>query len=234
MWLSTFFREARIKEVIVLHSLVMFNLFRALLSASSPSVIVHQARKRPQVEETRQKDARRPRTCESSNDIDINLSGMSTQTPAFSIRWYISPERSILFADGNKNKRWRAGDPADQEKAYDGYKKTHAFTVIVFCDLFGRFIHVEISKGQRVTETCTKIQKFTRPDAFLSNGQHGMADMGFGGDGDLVVPYKANESKEWLCRRDHHNNIRTQRMLNEWGIGYISNRYRIFWSMSIL
>ena len=38
---------------------------------------------------------------------------------------------------------------AEQEKAYNGYKRTHAFSMVSFCDLFGRFIWLEITeKGE--------------------------------------------------------------------------------------
>ena len=55
-----------------------------------------------------------------------------------------------------------------------------------------------------------------------------MADMGFAGKGALVVPYKKNESTEWMFRTCHNRHIRRQRMVNEWGIGFINNWFRIF------
>lgn len=51
--------------------------------------------------------------------------------------------------------------------------------------------------------------------------------MGFAGDGDLAVPLQANESTERLFRADRNRGIRGQRMVNEHGIGYINNRYRL-------
>lgn len=51
----------------------------------------------------------------------------------------------VFFIDGNKYRRWRPGDAAEQERAYDGYKKTHAWSIIVCCDLFGRFIQFYIT-----------------------------------------------------------------------------------------
>lgn len=52
--------------------------------------------------------------------------------------------------------------------------------------------------------------------------------MGFVGDGSLIVPYKSNESLDWMYRAVHNRYIRKRRMVNEWGIGYINNRYREF------
>lgn len=138
--------------------------------------------------------------------------------------------KCVFFVDGNKARRWRPGENSEQERAYDGYKKTHVWSILVFCDLFGAFTRIEISdkgaESDRNFYTNSEVYKST--ESFLSAGQHGMADMGFGGDGALVVPYKRNESTEWLFRTTHNRYIRSQRMVNEWGIGYINNRYRVF------
>ena len=53
---------------------------------------------------------------------------------------------SCVFFDGNKNRRWRPKDSEMQERAYDGYKKAQLFSVMVFHDLFGRFIRIEITE----------------------------------------------------------------------------------------
>ena len=57
-------------------------------------------------------------------------------------------------------------------------------------------------------------------------------DMGFGGSGALqrtmVVAYKRNEGTEWIHRSSYNRYIRRQRIVNEWEIGYINNRFRIF------
>lgn len=63
---------------------------------------------------------------------------------------------------------------------------------------------------------------------YLSELGHGMADMGFAGDVDIVVPYKQNESTEWIFRGSHGRNIRSQRIVNELVIDYINNNYKIF------
>ena len=138
--------------------------------------------------------------------------------------------RCIFFVDGNKNKRWRPGENQEQERAYDEYKKAHVWSVLVFCDLYGRFIRLEISdKGAESDRNMYKSSEvYHNLSDFLAAGKHGMADMGFGGSGGLVVPYKRNESTEWIHRSSYNRYIRQQRMVNEWGIGYINNRFRIF------
>ena len=49
-----------------------------------------------------------------------------------------------FFVDGSKNRRWRPKDSEILERAYDGYKKVHVFSVMVLCDLLGLFIRIEI------------------------------------------------------------------------------------------
>lgn len=102
--------------------------------------------------------------------------------------------------------------------------------MLVFCDLYGRFIRLEISdKGAESDRNLyTSSEVYQNPSDFLTAGQLGMADMGFGGSGALVVPYKNKESTEWIHMTNYNRYIRRQRMVNEWGIGYINNRFRIF------
>ena len=136
---------------------------------------------------------------------------------------------SCVF-NGSKNRRWRPKDSETRERAEDSYKKAHVFSVMVFSDLFGRFIRIEITdKGAESDRTIyvpSDICK--RGDLHLSGALHGMADMEFSGDGDLVVPYKRNESTSWLYRSRHNQDISSQRMVKEWGIGFISKRFRLF------
>ena len=138
--------------------------------------------------------------------------------------------KCVFFVDGNKNRRWRPGENSEQERAYDGYKKAHAFSILVFCDIYGRFIRIEVSdKGAESDRNMyTTSDVFKNSDESLSTGQHGMADMGFAGSGELVVPYKRNESTMWMYRSIYNKCIRKQRMVNEWGIGYVNNRFRLF------
>ena len=58
--------------------------------------------------------------------------------------------------------------------------------------------------------------------------------MGYAGDGDLVVPYKRKESTSWLCRSMHNQDIRSQRMVNEWGVKIYCQPLPSFpWSLAI-
>ena len=135
-----------------------------------------------------------------------------------------------FFVDENENMRWRPGEIHEQERAYDGYKKAHVWSVLVFCDFYGRFIRLEIrDKGAESDRNLyTSSEVYQNPGDFLATGRHGMADMGFCGSGALVAPDKRNESTEWIHRSSYNKYIRGQRIVNEWGIGYINNRFRIF------
>ncbi|PXF49312.1 hypothetical protein BWQ96_00886 [Gracilariopsis chorda] len=80
----------------------------------------------------------------------------------------------VFFVDGNKSKRWRAGDEKEQETAYDGYKKCHCWALLVFCDIFGRFIRVEISdhgaESDRSLYTNSDVHR--NCESYLADGQH--------------------------------------------------------------
>lgn len=150
-------------------------------------------------------------------------------TERSSIRWPSSEEREavdglviefpqcVFFVDGNKSKRWRPNHNEEQGRAYDGYKKAHVWSVLVYCNFYGRFIRIEISdkgaESDRSVYSESEVYKY--PSTFLSPGQHRMAEMGFAGDGYLVVPCKTNESTTWMYRTLHNRYIRKQRMVNE-------------------
>lgn len=94
----------------------------------------------------------------------------------------------FYLVDRNKNGRWRPEDNHEQERAYDGYKHAHLWAIMVFCDVFGRFIRLEMTaKGAEIDRTLyTESNVYGDPDQNLSAGQHGMADMDFGKDGELA------------------------------------------------
>lgn len=132
--------------------------------------------------------------------------------------------------DGNKNRRWRPGDNHEQEFAYDGYKHAHVWAILVICDVFGRFIWLEMTdKGAESDRTLyTESDVYRNSDQYLSLGHHGMADMAFAGVGELVVPFKTNESTSWMYRTEYNSTLRKQPMVNEWGTGFLNNRFRLF------
>lgn len=58
----------------------------------------------------------------------------------------------MYLIDGTKARRWRADDEAEKDRAHDGYKKTELWTVMVHCDIFGRFIRVYITDNGAETD----------------------------------------------------------------------------------
>lgn len=64
----------------------------------------------------------------------------------FGIGMFIHRFTSLrIFVDGHKGRLWRQGNYREQERAYEIYKKAHVWSVVVYCDLFGRFFRLEIS-----------------------------------------------------------------------------------------
>ncbi|PXF44638.1 hypothetical protein BWQ96_05633 [Gracilariopsis chorda] len=124
----------------------------------------------------------------------------------------------VFLVDGNKNKRRRPKHSNEQELAYDGYKKSHCYSILLFYDIFGRFIRVEITDHGAESDHSlyTRSDFYRNRERYLFNAQHGMADMGFAGDGELVVPYKRTESTSWLYKNEHNKEIRQQHTVNEW------------------
>lgn len=55
-----------------------------------------------------------------------------------------------------------------------------------------------------------------------------MADTGFIGQEPLVTPTKKRQNLEFAYRTAMNRDIRGQRISNEWGVGAISNKWRIF------
>lgn len=108
----------------------------------------------------------------------------------------------LSFVEGKKNKRWRIKDQNMQERAYDGYKKTHCLSVLVYLCLFVRFITIDISDEGSESDKCvySNFPIYQNRDLYLTDGQHSVADMGFAVEGDLVMAYRRNESTEWMYR----------------------------------
>jgi hypothetical protein len=53
--------------------------------------------------------------------------------------------QAIGFVDGTKAKAFRPTDPKVQELRYDGHHHFHAYSVLVWCNIFGDFILLDIS-----------------------------------------------------------------------------------------
>lgn len=87
----------------------------------------------------------------------------------------------------------------------------------MFTDIFGNYIKVEITRkgaeSDRIMYTTSDI--YQNPDSYLSEEQHGMADMEYTGDGRIVFPFKRNASTSWMYRTEYNRLIRKQRMVIE-------------------
>lgn len=77
-------------------------------------------------------------------------------------------------------------DSEEQVWTYDGHKKRHAFSVIVFCDVVGAFPRIEITDhGAEIDwNLFTGSEVYRNPEALMASGEHGMEDMGLSSDDD--------------------------------------------------
>ena len=69
---------------------------------------------------------------------------------------------------------------------------------------------------------------FSLYEASASHPTQSREEFSHTGDGDLVVPCKRNECTLWLYRSMHNQDIRSQRVVNEWGIRFIHNQFHLF------
>lgn len=124
----------------------------------------------------------------------------------------------VFLVNENKNKRWTPNEDDLQERAYGGYKKSHCFCILVFCDILGRFIHLEIADhGAELDRLLyTRSDVYRNRELYLSNAQNGMAVMGFAGEGELFAQYIKTENNSWLYKNEHKKDIYKQSMVIEW------------------
>lgn len=149
----------------------------------------------------------------------------------------------VAFVDGSKVRAWRPVDEVEQEYIFDGHHHFHAYTVLFWCDIYGQCIRLDFTlKGSmqdRGMFNMTAVGR--RPDNFLSRDSSGefietiLADSGFHGDGPIETPHKKGQAVEFRDKHARNRDIRKQRICNEWGIGRVNNKFRLFlgrWSQS--
>lgn len=143
----------------------------------------------------------------------------------------------ICFVDGTKQRAWRPTDDILQEYLFDGHHHFHAYSVLYWCNTFGECIRLDItmkgSQHDRGLYNESEPGKFPRRFfAFDENSrdwlERVMVDTGFQGSGPIVAPFKANQGTHMSHRKERNRDIRKQRMCNEWAIGAVNNKYRLF------
>lgn len=140
-------------------------------------------------------------------------------------------ENCVAFVDGTKQKAFRPKDKDLQEKRYDGHHHFHCFSVLLWTDVFGVIIHLDITlEGSRHDRGIYNISEPVRnPQTYFASEECAMGDTGFQGPGDhIVFPLKRNQSRHFGLRSQMNRDIRRQRIRNEWSVGLVSNRFRIF------
>lgn len=101
---------------------------------------------------------------------------------------------------------------------------------MVMTDIFGRYIRVEnVDVGGESDKTMhIGCDVCTDPDRFLSQGEIGLADMGYAYCPRVEVSDKKNQSLAFPLREKRNKAIRGVRHVNEWAKRYINKRYRLF------
>lgn len=159
------------------------------------------------------------------------------------LRWETDEERLTMhglvpgfplcvgFVDGAKIGRWRPVDEVEQEKVYCGHKHCHCFGVTVFNNPLGVYTKIVITDmgSEHDRRVYTETPPYVRPDEHFADGEHLIADLGYIGDGaECVCPFKKGQGLDFALRGMFNRSIRGVRMVNEWSVGYITNRHRIF------
>jgi DDE superfamily endonuclease len=103
-------------------------------------------------------------------------------------------------------------------------------TVLVLCDVFGDFIRLDITLNgvDHDRMVFNNSAPCLQPELHFTDGEWVMSDSGFQGDGPIVFPFKKNQGLAFAHRGRWNRDIRKQRRLNEWGIGAVNNRWRLF------
>jgi hypothetical protein len=138
---------------------------------------------------------------------------------------------AVCFVDGTKITRFRPTDPNRQEALYDGHHHKHCSGVLVWCNVYGTTIRLDfLGDGCRHDRG---IYNSSGPNTtltlYFSPGEVRIGDTGFVGEGDhLICPFKKNQGALYRWRAMWNRDIRKQRISNEWGLGFLKNRWRVF------
>ena len=113
----------------------------------------------------------------------------------------------------------------------------HCFAVLLWTDVYGVIIRLEITlQGHRHDRGIYNDSDTYRcPSIYFTDDEVAMADKGFEGDGaHIIFPVKRRRNNNFPLRAQMNRDIRMQRIRNEWSIGLLSNRFRLFlgrWSL---
>ena len=137
---------------------------------------------------------------------------------------------AVAFCDGCKCRVFRPMNHATQQLRYDGHHKIHCFAVLVWVDVFGTYIRLDISLlgSQHDRGIFNQSGPMRSPNSYFFGEEHCIGDTGFQGEGRVVCPMKSNQGMHFVYRAMFNKDLRRQRVCNEWGVGYINNRFRMF------
>lgn len=141
---------------------------------------------------------------------------------------------TVMYVDGSKQYIQRSIYKDKQNDQFDGRKKRHCFTYLVWVDVHGSVRRLEISPIGRMHDKTMLEQSdvYLHRNLFIREQQQVIADLGFiGCDSDwIVVPIKRNDRSDSAqeIRKDFNLHLRKSRYINETSIGYPKNIFRSF------
>lgn len=143
---------------------------------------------------------------------------------------YVFPD-AVCFVDGKKFQAWIPKEKGTQMNRYDEQQKIHAFIILVWVDVFGVIIEVDIFSGESLPDrtlykNCAQCRE---PARFFDESHKAIAIVGFQGKGkNLIFPFKTNQATRRVTKQKFNKPISSQRVRNKLSIILIKNRFRLF------
>jgi len=137
----------------------------------------------------------------------------------------------IIFVDGTKVRRWRATHTQEQLQAYDGHHHFHCFSVLVWVNVYGLIVRVDVSSLGACHDwrLRTQTELHLLPASYFDGDQHAIGDTGFIGPSRvLVCPFRKNAEEADVDQGELNTDIRQSSIRNEWGVRDVKSRFRVF------
>lgn len=120
---------------------------------------------------------------------------------------------------------------------YSGHHHTFCHSTLVWTDVYGIIIRLDscLQGSTHDRKLYNDSEPYRNPTQYFTDDESVIADTGFQGDGaHIIFPMKRNQCRSFHHRSDMNRDIRKQRIRNEWSVGLITNRFRLFlgrWSL---
>lgn len=139
--------------------------------------------------------------------------------------------KCIAFVDSTKQQVFRPLDAQIQESRYECHYRFHSFSLLLWTDVYRVIMLLDmiIVGSMHDSGTNNDSAPYRDPASYFSGGEFAIGDTGFQGAGEhIVCPSKKYQATGFSLRSTMNRYIRQQRIRNEWAVGLISNRFRLF------